>query len=385
MARVLIVAGEASSSLYAQRLMELWQERGEKHDLFGIGSREMEAIGFQRLGKSEEMAVVGLQEVIKHFPLIRRVYKSLLEECDRNKPDYALLLDYPDFNLRLARDLKKRGIRVVYYISPQVWAWRTGRVKLIREVVDEMLVLFPFEEPFYEKHGVQSTFVGHPLLDELVRRPKKSKAQLQTARERFGVKDDEIILGLMPGSRGSELKSHLREQLQAAEIVVRRNPKVRPFLLCAPTIEREQLSEAVGLMSMPVQIIKEEPFDMIELSDIVLVASGTATLMVGLLAKPMVIMYRMNAITAWFAKKLVKHTKFFGMVNLIMNREVSRELFQEQASPEGMANELEKLIPITVRAEKSKELLELRSRLGKAGATVRVADRLKVFSAGAAT
>ena len=384
MARVLIVAGEASSSLYAQRLIELWQERGEKYDLFGIGSREMEALGFKRLGKSEEMAVVGLQEVIKHFPLIRRVYNALLAECDREKPDFALLLDYPDFNLRLAKDLKKRGIRVVYYISPQVWAWRTGRVNLIREVVDEMLVLFPFEEPFYKSHGVQSTFVGHPLLDELIRRPEKSKAQLMTARERFGVSDDEIILGLMPGSRESELKSHLREQLQAAEILVRRNSKVRPFLLCAPTIERERLAEAVGLMSMPVQIIKEEPLDMIELSDIVLVASGTATLMVGLLAKPMVIMYRMNAITAWFAKKLVKHTKFFGMVNLIMDREVSRELFQEQASPKEMAAELEKLIPESARAAKSKELLELRSRLGKVGATIRVADRLKLFFAGAA-
>lgn len=379
MSRVLIVAAEASSSLYAQRLIELWKERGEKRDLFGIGSREMEALGFRRLGKSEEMAVVGLQEVIKHFPLIRRVYNSLLKECDRRKPDFALLLDYPDFNLRLAKDLKKRGIRVVYYVSPQVWAWRTGRVNLIRKVVDEMLVLFPFEEPFFRKHGVSSTFVGHPLLDELVRRPQKSPVQLRTARERFGVKDDEIILGLMPGSRESELKNHLEAQLQAAEILVRRNPKVRPFLLCAPTIERERLANSVSEMSATVQIIKEEPLDMIELSDVLLVASGTATLMVGLLAKPMVIMYRMNSLTAWFAKKLVKHTKFFGMVNLIMEREVARELFQEQASPEGMASELEKLLDPAMRAAKSEELLELRNRLGQVGATIRVADRLKNF------
>jgi lipid-A-disaccharide synthase len=385
--RVLIVAGEASSSLYAQRLMELWQERARDgtegaHDLFGIGSREMEALGFRRLGKSEEMAVVGLQEVIKHFPLIRRVYNSLLAECDRLKPDFALLLDYPDFNLRLAKDLKKRGIRVVYYVSPQVWAWRTGRVKIIREVVDEMLVLFPFEEPFFRKHGVQSTFVGHPLLDELAGRPEKSKELSMVNRERFGVKPDEIVLGLMPGSRSSELKSHLREQLTAAELLVRRYPKVRPFLLCAPTIERERLQEAMAEMSISVQIIKEEPLDMIELSDIVLVASGTATLMVGLLAKPMVIMYRMNALTAWFAKKLVKHTRFFGMVNLIMEREVARELFQERASPEEMASELEKLLDPVVREAKSRELLELRSRLGTVGATERVAERLKLFFKG---
>ncbi len=379
MARVLIVAGEASSSLYAQRLIELWLERGEKHEIFGIGSREMESLGFRRFGKSEEMAVVGLQEVIRHFPLIRRVYNSLLAECDREKPDFALLLDYPDFNLRLAKDLKKRGIKVVYYISPQVWAWRTGRVNLIREVVDEMLVLFPFEEPFFKKHGVHSTFVGHPLLDELERRPEKTRAQLQTARERFGVKEGEIILGLMPGSRESELKSHLQAQLLAADLLVRRHPHVRPFLLCAPTIERERLSSEVAQMSSTVQIIKEQPLDMIEISDVLLVASGTATLMVGLMAKPMVIMYRMNAVTAWIAKRLVKHTKFFGMVNLIMEREIARELFQEQASPENMALELEKLLNSTARSAKSLELRELRSRLGKVGATVRVADRLRSF------
>jgi lipid-A-disaccharide synthase len=326
--------------------------------------------------------------VIKHFPLIRRVYNSLLAECDRERPDFALLLDYPDFNLRLAKDLKKRGIRVVYYVSPQVWAWRTGRVNLIREVVDEMLVLFPFEEPFFKKHGVQSTFVGHPLLDELARREGMSAGDKTGAssvqRERFGVAKDEIILGLMPGSRDSELKSHLEAQLAAAELVVGRNRKVRPFLLCAPTIERERLQTAVANMTMTVQIIKEEPLDMIELCDVVLVASGTATLMVGLLAKPMVIMYRMNAITAWFAKKLVKHTKFFGMVNLIMEREVSRELFQEAASPDGMAREIEKLLDPAVRTEKSKELHELRARLGTVGATERVADRLKHFFAGRA-
>lgn len=383
MGRVLIVAGEASSSLYAQRLIEFWKSRPDhskrSYDLFGVGSPEMESLGFRRLGKSEEMAVVGLQEVIKHFPLIRRVYKSLLAECDRKKPDFALLLDYPDFNLRLAKDLKKRGIRVIYYISPQVWAWRTGRVNLIRKVVDEMLVVFPFEAPFFEKHNVTATFVGHPLLDELAARPDESPAQTKTHRERYGFRSDEIILGLMPGSRESELKSHLEEQLAAAELLVGRYPNVRPVLLCAPTISRERLQQATTEHSMTLQIIKEDPLEMIQLSDILLVASGTATLMVGLMAKPMVIMYRMNAITAWFAKRLVKHTRFFGMVNLILEREAVRELFQEEASAAGMATELEKLLSKETREAKSKELLELRLRLGERGATKRVAERLERY------
>lgn len=376
--RVLIVAGEASSSLYAQRLIEYWQSTkspSQVPETFGIGSRAMESLGFRCLGRSEEMAVVGLQEVIKHFPLIRRVYMSLLEECDRQKPDVALLLDYPDFNLRLAKDLKKRGVRVVYYISPQVWAWRRGRVKKIRRVVDEMLVLFPFEEPFYREHGVKVQFVGHPLLDELEVLRRDSKQY----RSRYGFKESDLVLGLMPGSRESELKNHLRAQLEAAELLVRRYPNVRAVLLCAPTIERERLQVEASELSIPIQIVKGEPFEMIDICDLILVASGTATLMVGLLEKPMVIMYRMNALTAWIAKRLVKHTRFFGMANLILGSEVARELFQEEASPEGMATELEKFIDPGARERKSAELRELKSKLGAKGATLRVASALEPY------
>lgn len=375
MSRVLIVAGEASSSLYAQRLIEHWKREGRTVETFGIGSRSMESLGFRCLGRSEEMAVVGLMEVIRHFPLIRRVYHSLLEECDRAKPDVALLLDYPDFNLRLAKDLKKRGIKVVYYISPQVWAWRRGRVKLIKKVVDEMLVLFPFEETFYREHGVKAAFVGHPLLDELDHLSK----DVELSRQRFGLKKDELVLGLMPGSRESELKNHLTEQLSAAELLTRRYPKIRAVLLCAPTIERERLQAAASDISTPIQIIKSEPFEMIGVCDFLLVASGTATLMVGLLEKPMVIMYRMSAITAWFARRLVKHTRFFGMVNLVMDREVARELFQEEASAAGMATELEKFVDDGVRRAKMIELKELKARLGTQGATERVAAALAPY------
>jgi lipid-A-disaccharide synthase len=377
--RVLIVAGEASSSLYAQRILEQWKESGKLVDAFGIGSRSMETLGFKRLGKSEEMAVVGLSEVIKHFPLIRRVYNSLLSECDRLKPDFALLLDYPDFNLRLAKDLKARGIKVVYYISPQVWAWRRSRVNLIRKVVDEMLVLFPFEEPFYREHGVKATFVGHPLLDELEIRKSQKKIDQRVRRERYGIQPFELVLGLMPGSRESELRHHLRDQLAAAELLANRYPQIRPVLFCAPTIERERLQEAVSELSVTVQIVKDEPLDMIEMADVVLVASGTATLMVGLLEKPMVIMYRMSPITAWFAKRLVTQTKYFGMVNLILEKESARELFQEAASPEGMATELEKLLDERVRSEKTNELADLKNRLGALGATNRVVERLETY------
>ncbi|HVK59987.1 MAG TPA: lipid-A-disaccharide synthase [Bdellovibrionales bacterium] len=374
---VLIVAAEASSSLYAQRLLEQWKREGRDIEAFGVGSRDMEKLGFECLGRSEEMAVVGLQEVIKHFPLIRTVYKSLLSEAEKRKPKFALLLDYPDFNLRLAKDLKKRGVKIIYYISPQVWAWRTGRVKTIRKIVDHMLVLFPFEEAFYKDHGVKVDFVGHPLLDELPNSPPESQRSLQ--RHRFGIDDDDIVVGLMPGSRNSEIEHHLQTQIETARILVRKNPKIRPVLLVAPTLEREKLKTAMGDADVSIQIIKAEPLEMISLTDVVLVASGTATLMVGLMEKPMVIMYRMNSITAWIAKKLVTKTQFFGLANLVAGKRVVPELFQEEANPERLAKEILDLCENESRTRVISDLKGIKERLGSRGATGRVAGVLASY------
>lgn len=375
---VLIIAAEASSSLYAQRLLELWKKTGRHVEAFGIGSREMEKLGFDCIGRSEEMAVVGIQEVVKVFPLIRRVYHELLAQAEKRKPKFALLMDYPEFNLKIAKDLKKRGITVIYYISPQIWAWRTGRIKTIRKVVDKMLVLLPFEEPFYKKHNVEVSFVGHPLLDEL---PElETEEQHRSHRERFGVAADEIVLGLMPGSRRSEIQHHLQIQLQAASLLVSRNPRIRPVLMVAPSLNREELRTALATVNFPIQIIQENPVSMIQLADVMLVASGTATLLVGLLAKPMVIMYRVNAFTAWIARKLVTKTAFFGLPNLVLNRLVVPELLQEEVTPERLALELSKMIDHPEERRKvSANLAELRTSLGKLGATDRVAEILSSY------
>jgi lipid-A-disaccharide synthase len=161
--RVLIVSAEASSALYARRLLEAWQKHDIKVSAFGVGDQKMLELGFQALGRSENMAVVGIKEVLRHYSHIKKVFYDILAECDREKPKFALLLDYPDFNFRLAKELKKRGIRVIYYISPQLWAWRKGRLSLVKKYIDKMLVLFPFEKDFYRENGVDVEFVGHPL------------------------------------------------------------------------------------------------------------------------------------------------------------------------------------------------------------------------------
>lgn len=381
---VLIVAAEASSSIYAQRLLEHWAAAGEDVKAFGIGSESMEKLGFEVLGRSEDLAVVGLQEVVAHFPLIRRTFHSLVDEAKKRKPKFALLLDYPDFNLRLAKKLKALGIPVIYYISPQVWAWRTGRVNLIRKVVDHILVLFPFEEEFYKKNNVKVSFVGHPLLDELNREAFDESIRKER-RQRYGVGESDFVLGLMPGSRRSEIKHHLQVQLDTVREILKIHPKVRPFLLVAPSLDRDQISSLITGGDIPIQIVKDDPTRMVQLTDAILCASGTATLMVGLMEKPMVIMYRMNSLTAYLAKKLVKHTKFFGLVNLIMDEKVVPELFQEQANPEDMAKELSLYITDHEHLERTqRKLKEVKQKLGERGATEKVAKILGTYLRGEA-
>jgi lipid-A-disaccharide synthase len=376
---VLIVAAEASSSLYALRLIQHWKKNGSNVSAFGIGSRDMEREGFEILGRSEELAVVGLQEVLSHFGQIKSTFYSLIEKAKERKPKVALLLDYPDFNLRLAKKLKNLGIPVVYYISPQIWAWRTGRVKTIRERVDKMLVLFPFEKEFYEKNDVPVEFVGHPLLDELSP-ALLDKNELRIKRGRYGIHDDDVLLAIMPGSRRSELKHHLAVQIEAARKLRDLQPKMKVALLVAPTFEKEDIRAQLGSLDFPILLIKDEPFTMIAMADVVLCASGTATLMVGLMEKPMVIMYKMNSMTAFFAKLFVKHTAHFGMINLILNERVVPELFQEQASVERMVAELAKMVgSLDIRNQLQTRLAMAKDRLGRKGATVRVAQALQPF------
>lgn len=377
---VMMVAAEASSSLYAQRLLELWRTEGRKVAAFGIGSRQMEQLGFECVGRSEELAVVGLQEVLAHWSQIKSCFYKLLDEADRRKPKYVLLMDYPDFNLRLAKQLKKRGHRVVYYISPQIWAWRKSRVFFIKKWVDLMLVLFPFEKDFYDSHAVANEFVGHPLLDELSDE-LTDKKEILRARARYGFSPNDIVLGLMPGSRHSELKHHLQIQLKVAERLQKNSPKLKVALFVAPHFEVEQIKQMLPQGSqLYLTVIKDEPFKMICLSDVVLTASGTATLMVGLLAKPMVIMYKMSPLSGWLAKLIVKGTDFFGLVNLILKKKVAPELFQQAASEEGLIQELKPLIELaSARENMAAELQQLNFVLGEKGVTQRVSEALRRF------
>lgn len=380
MDQVLFVAAEASSVTYAQRILEAWKKQGRKVHAFGVGSQEMEDMGFERFGKSEEMAVVGMSEIIAHYSDLKAVFNTLVEQAAIRKPKVAIVMDYPEFNLMLAKKLHELGIPVVYYISPQVWAWRKGRVKTIKKYCQKVFTLFPFELPFYQEHGVPVEFVGHPLLDEMEDRLLNDPSYRKNHRNQCGIRDDEIVLGLMPGSRGQELKQHFQIQLDTARIMSKKYPNLKIVILTAPNFSKERMLDYLEDFRLPYILLKDEPFRMIHLVDMMLVASGTATLQVALMQKPMVIMYKMKWLTGVVAKLIVRGTKYFGLVNLILDRMAVPESFQSDVTPQNLANQLSRYIDDPAyKQQVINDLISVRTYLGDKGATQRVVAALDEY------
>jgi lipid-A-disaccharide synthase len=375
----MVIAAEASSAHYALKLMQHWKSEKKDFHFFGVGSNEMESLGFERFGKSEEMAVVGVAEIVAHYSELRSIFNKLVKEAIKRKPKVLILMDYPDFNLMLAKKLHGHGINVIYYISPQVWAWRTSRVKKIKKYCQKVLLLFPFEVDFYKNYDVPYEFVGHPLLDEL--NPDfLDETKIQYQKEKYGIKKNEKLLALMPGSRRGELDRHLHLQLEVAKRLLKKHPHLRLAILVAPTISRENMLERLEDFRSPYILLRDDPYKMISLADYVLVASGTATLMVGLLQKPMVIMYNVKALTAFIVRLFARHVKYFGLVNLIMGDEVVPERLQEKSNPDELFDMLDRYISDEVYMNSvTKKLKTLPAFLGEKGATARVAKSVESF------
>lgn len=370
---LLVVAGEASGDLHGARLVSELRRLVPGLVTFGLGGDELEAAGLEPVAHSSEVAVVGITEVLRLLPRIKQVFAALLREVDRRRPDAAVLIDFPDFNLRLAKELEKRGLRVVYYISPQVWAWRKGRVRTIAKLVDRMLVLFPFEVDFYRRHDVDVVHVGHPLVDEV--------PQLPQAWDR-GEPDGPFRVALLPGSRLSEVEALLPTMLQAVSRLAAELP-IAVSLIRAPTVPRELLEEQIELSGLPVRIVDGDRFAAIADSHLALCASGTATLEVGLLGTPMIVLYRLGFWTYSLARALVRLPSI-SLVNLVLGRAAVPELLQGHANPERIAAEAERvLLEDDVRAEMRRALAGLRDRLGEGGASGRAAREVAEVLAGA--
>jgi lipid-A-disaccharide synthase len=367
---LLVVAGEASGDLHGARLVSELRRLVPGLETFGLGGDELKAAGLQPVAHSSEVSVVGITEVLRVLPRIREVFASLLAEVDRRRPDAAVLIDFPDFNLRLARELEKRGLRIIYYISPQVWAWRKGRVRTISRLVDRMLVLFPFEVDFYRRHHVDVVHVGHPLVDEV--------PVLPNVWDRLGEgaePEGPFRIALLPGSRLSEVESLLPTMLEAVRRMAAELP-VEALLIRAPTVPLEVLEEAIQLAGLPVRIVSEDRFAAVADSHLALCASGTATLEVGLLGTPMIVLYRLGFWT-WSLARLLVRLPNVSLVNLVLGRRVVPELLQGAANPDRIAAEAETiLLEDGVRKEMRAGLAELRARLGEGGASGRAAKEV---------
>lgn len=376
---IMIIAAEASSAHYALKLMQYWKAQGKDYHFFGVGSDEMEQNGFERFGKSEEMAVVGAAEIVAHYSKLKAIFNTLVAEAEKRKPKVVIVMDYPEFNLMLSKKLHGFGLKVFYYISPQVWAWRKNRVETIKKYCVKAFLLFPFEVDFYKSRGVPYEFVGHPLLDELDP-DLYDQQKIMHRREQFGITSNEKVLALMPGSRRGELDQLLNIQLEVARRLLKKHPHLRLMILVAPSVSKEAMQERLEDFNSPYILLKDDPNKMISLADYLLVASGTATLMVGLLHKPMVIMYKMKWLTGVFVNLFVRGVKFFGLVNLILGREVVPERKQDQANPDELFKLMDRYITDPEYYQQTvEELKKISGFLGDRGATERVAKTLESY------
>ncbi|HLD88128.1 MAG TPA: lipid-A-disaccharide synthase [Candidatus Omnitrophota bacterium] len=364
---IMIVAGEASGDMRAAGIVRALKNTGMRFS--GVGGTHMADCGVELFANIHDLAVIGIGDVIKNFNRIKQIFDRVLQRIDKDRPDAVLLVDYPGFNLRLAREIKKRGIKVIYYVSPQVWAWQENRVKTIKTLVDRMLVLFPFEKDIYARYGMTVDYVGHPLVDEVIltQPPAGIRASL-------GFKPMEKIIGLMPGSRPQEIERHLPVMIGAAEILAQKDPAYRFLLLKAESIPATTIERHLRRSKVRVMVHDGPIYDGIGIMDLSIVASGTATLETGLLLKPMVIMYKTTPFTYWLGKMLIK-LPFIGLVNVVAGKKVIEEFIQDKATPQNIATAVQKILSSPeAYGRLTNDLAAIKSSLGSPGASNRAAQ-----------
>lgn len=365
----MIVAGEASGDIYGADLAREAHRLDPELQFLGIGGRHMREAGVQTLVDSADMAVVGLVEVLKHFDVISAAFLKLKKILREDPPALLVLIDYPGFNLRLAKVARKAGVKVLYYISPQIWAWRQGRVKKIARLVDHMAVILPFEAPFYERAGVPVTFVGHPMLDMV-----QVSMERYEAAESFGLDPARPVVGLFPGSRVNEIERLLPVIVESAALLKGRIPGVQFVVPVASTLRQEDLEPQFQTAGIAVTFTHDRIHDLIRACGAVVSVSGTVTLEIALVGTPMVIIYKLSPLTYQLAKRLVK-IEHIGLCNIIAGETVVRELIQHDANPQAIAAEIEKIIGnVLYDAEIRQKLSTVRSRLKCGGASANVAQ-----------
>ena len=369
MSRILIVAGEASGDLHGANLIGAANRLEIDCEFFGVGGSRMTEAGCEVIIPSDTLSVMGLVEVVKHFPVIYRVFRRLKRILfSPERPDLLVLIDSPDFNLRLAKQAQRAGVPVLYYISPQVWAWRRGRVKGIAKVVDRLAVIFPFEPAYYEGLDISVQYVGNPLIDEFaIRQPR------ELFRARYGFTLEDEVVGLFPGSRQSELDAMAATVTATARELLARKPDCRFLLPVAPSFSIERVVEALDAHGLPITLVQESLYDTANACDAVLSVSGTATLQTALTGTPLVIFYKMNRLTYLIARMLIR-VPFIGLANIVAGEQVAREFIQDDANPQNLADELCRILDDAEYRESLQHGLKIvRKNLGESGCSERVA------------
>jgi lipid-A-disaccharide synthase len=353
--RVLISAGEASGENYGALLVpELKRILGNETEFFGVGGERMRAARCEIVVDSKTVAVVGITEVIKHIPRIYREFFRIVSAARLRKPDVAVLIDFPDFNLRLAQKLHSQGVPVVYFVSPQLWAWKRRRIRRVQRYVDRMLVIFPFEESYYRERGVEAEYVGHPLADLPL--PQVSREELS---RRLGVDISKHWIALLPGSRKKEALLNLPVMLEAA---TRLGSRYEFLLPVASTLSREWMETQAERSRVPIHLLEDARVALVH-ARASIVASGTATVEAALTGNPFVVVYRLSNLSYEIGRRFVK-LKNYAMVNLIAGREIVPELIQDRFTAENVASEIEKLVQNGGEREKIvAELKEVGERL----------------------
>lgn len=370
---VLIVAGESSGDIHAANLIANLKTLKPDLFFFGIGGKKMASAGVTLLENIEKLSIIGVSEVFQKLGHVRRAYKKVADKVRNIRPDVAILVDYPGFNLRLAKLLKKRGIPVVYYITPQVWAWGKSRIRLIKKYVDKAIVILKFEEDLFRKCGIDATFVGHPLLDQktAVNAPDKKS---------LGLKEGAFTIALLPGSRETEVKNMLPVMLKTAGLLAKKmGERVQFVLMKSSGVGETIYSGILKESNAAVASVEDNTCGCLAISDFVFTASGTATLESAIMQRPMLITYKTSLLTGLLFKFFVK-IRFIGLVNIIAGREVAPEILQYDATPARLEKCISSIISSNEKlSHQINSLRRVTRELGTPGASLRAARIIKTF------
>jgi len=362
---ILIIAGETSGDIHASNLIKNLKTLSAELSFFGIGGKRMLKEGVTLIEDIEKLSIIGVSEIFAKLKYIRRAYKKVIAFTEKTPPDVVILVDYPGFNLAIAKALKRKGLKIIYYITPQVWAWGESRICTIKKYVDKAIVILKFEEDLFKSHKIDATFVGHPLLDI-------AKVDVLPDKKSLGLDKERLVMALLPGSRESEIKRLLPVMLKTAKLISKEE-NFQFLLLQSSDVSEKVYEKILERSDLRPAIIKDNTYACLGLSDFVFTSSGTATLETAIMERPMLITYKTSFLTALFFK-IFARTSLIGLVNIIAEREIVPEILQYDAKPKRLASEIIKIISSDDKIiEQIQNLRQVKHLLGTPGASLRAA------------